>query len=527
MTMLDNASVAHESQVNPQTAAPREYQLALTVRDPDIISALWEQPETARGEFALAALRVGVLAIRQASGQLDAERIRREADDLVSKVKSLIELEWQNRADRLFESVTTNLETYLDPTNGHLKQQLQRLLDDNGDLQKLLESNLSPNNSTFARTLSQVVGNDSDLMKYLSKDQKDGLLDLLERQVREQLDQQAKKVLDEFSLDNPNGALSRLIAKLDKSREKLEDNFSLDKDDSALSRLKKLLEETHREIEDKLTLDKESPLKTLQNVMTAALAEISKQQQQFQEQIFKTLANLRARKEEAARGTNQGRDFETLLCDLIKHRGMASEGDKVEFVGDKTEPRTQRKVGDVLITLGLEHVANGQKIIIEAKNAAGVSEEQALQQLQEARANREAAVGIVVWKHDKAPHTIRQFLLKRRGFDVLTSWDDADGSTDLHVQAALSVARALVATKKANEAKQDSYLGDIDKAIEDLKKALDELRNLESQKNTISKATNRMERSIAKMQTLIEVRMDWLKLVAGSLRTSSETSTAA
>jgi hypothetical protein len=51
---------------------PPEINLSLIVRDPETIVELWQRHEgEKRDTFALSALRLGVLALRQASGAVD------------------------------------------------------------------------------------------------------------------------------------------------------------------------------------------------------------------------------------------------------------------------------------------------------------------------------------------------------------------------------------------------------------------------------------------------------------------------
>ena len=62
--------------------------LELTVHDPEVIAELCAFAEgEARDEFALQALRLGVLALRQARGQLDAQLIRRETEHLLGSMR--------------------------------------------------------------------------------------------------------------------------------------------------------------------------------------------------------------------------------------------------------------------------------------------------------------------------------------------------------------------------------------------------------------------------------------------------------
>ena len=56
---------------------PKTMYLELTIRESEVIAELSKYQEgTERDEFALSALRIGILALRQASGVLDANAVR-------------------------------------------------------------------------------------------------------------------------------------------------------------------------------------------------------------------------------------------------------------------------------------------------------------------------------------------------------------------------------------------------------------------------------------------------------------------
>src|SRR5687768_5827507 len=62
--------------------------LELLIDDPEIIRALVEYPEgDARNQYAVEAMKIGVLALRHVGGQVNADLIRRENDRLVTGVQ--------------------------------------------------------------------------------------------------------------------------------------------------------------------------------------------------------------------------------------------------------------------------------------------------------------------------------------------------------------------------------------------------------------------------------------------------------
>ena len=86
----------------PPDDLPFSLTLELSVHDQDVIAELCGLPEgSTRDEFALKALRIGVFALRQARGQLDAEVIRRECNRLLSGMEGKLDEHAKTIHDRL------------------------------------------------------------------------------------------------------------------------------------------------------------------------------------------------------------------------------------------------------------------------------------------------------------------------------------------------------------------------------------------------------------------------------------------
>src|SRR5437762_9675590 len=66
--------------------------LELLVTDHDSVKELTGRSEGHhRDEYALGALRIGLLSLRHARGQIDADAVRRESDRLLGDLKSALE----------------------------------------------------------------------------------------------------------------------------------------------------------------------------------------------------------------------------------------------------------------------------------------------------------------------------------------------------------------------------------------------------------------------------------------------------
>src|SRR5438876_1249191 len=156
-----------------QVEIPKEIRLELTVVEPEVILELNRHPKGAeRDRFALSALRLGVQALRQASGVIDGTMIQREGENLLNSVRDLLRTSFTEN----LSSLSATLKQYFDPANGNLSQRLERLVKKDGELETLLARHLDGESSTITRTLAKHIGEQSPLLRLLSPTQSDGLL---------------------------------------------------------------------------------------------------------------------------------------------------------------------------------------------------------------------------------------------------------------------------------------------------------------------------------------------------------------
>ena len=362
--------------------APLELRLVLT--DPETVEALQAHPEgPSRTGFATTALRIGVLALRQAAGRLDGDLVRREGE-------------------RLLEALS-------------------------GSVARALES---------------------------------------ERQ----------RMAAEFSLDNRDGALARLVAELSErhgavGRElgaqiaEAVGEFSLDEEGSALARLRRELVEV--------------------------LAAHRREGDRFQEEVKLALAAMQVRREEAARGPRHGADFEAAVVAFLADEAQRA-GDVATPVGHTTGIVRHCKKGDALVELGPESVAPGARVVVEAKEDRAVDLRAALAECDEARKNREATVALFVFSRATAPEGLAPFA--RYGADVVVVWDAADPATDVFLRAGLSVARALATRGAAGREERAADLGAVEAAIREIERQAGGLDEIATAAQTAEGAAQRILR---------------------------------
>jgi len=334
----------------------RSMELSITLDDPDVLSWIEEFPEKDRSARATTAIRVGVLALRQAAGFVDRQALHDEG----ARMANLAE-----------------------------KQVIEAMTD--------------------------MVGPESQLMKTLDPHHADGLVAQLKKVLENELDEHGEQLLGAFDLNKPDSPLSRLIKYIHESQDTIRKDFSLDEPTSALSRL--------------------------MNTLKTTLAEQEKHNREFRENVKTALAEMSVRKQADARGTVHGLDFEDALVSLISDRA-AEANDIASATGATTGIVKACKVGDCVLTLGADNVHAGEKIVFEAKQAANYDLAKALNEIDLARRNREAQVGVFVFSASYAPKGLPP--VSRHGRDVVAIWDSEDPTTDIWLNAALIIAKALV-----------------------------------------------------------------------------------
>jgi hypothetical protein len=219
--------------------------LRLQVTDPDVLQELRQRiNQVERNTYALSALRVGVLALRQASGVVDVEQVRAEGERLVAGLRAAL----SEHASGLTDRIGAVIAQYFDPHTGNLTQRLERLVCKDGELEGVLGRYLDGESSALARTLSDFVGEESEILKRLSPSHAEGVISATRSVVEGSLKAEREHLIRQFSLDDRDSALSRLVSEitdangrlrkeLSQDIETVRKEFSLDHPDSALARL--------------------------------------------------------------------------------------------------------------------------------------------------------------------------------------------------------------------------------------------------------------------------------------------------
>lgn len=536
---------------------PSSLSITLDIRDRDIIRVMAPMDSTARKDYALAALKIGAVALERVSGQLDAHFIQNESTRLVARLRE----ELQDHAKRMHDKLSSELAEYFNPKSGRFTDRVDRLIKRDGELEQLLSRAVGgEGGSQLSQTLAKHLGKGSDLMRILDPKQSDGLVLAIKKVVEESTGLHKDKLLGEFSLDNKQSALSRMVAELKTQSSSLShdvqilrNEFSLDKTESALSRLVRsmekyqkditkefdmsnqdsalsrfdsMLQHTNQTIAANLTLDNESSsLSRLRKEMLSILEEHKRTSTQFQEQVKVAMAQMASVRRETDKSPKKGINFEDALARLLSAACTSKTGGG-DFVTQTTATVgliKNCKIGDVVVELGPESVAPGAKIVFEAKNERGFDSRKQMDEIEIAKKNRAAQIGVFVVAKGSTANADELNSFTRHGNNLFVQWDAEDHVTDVFVLAALSAARALCVRQSKLDASSNTGLtgkdlDKLDKCLVDIEKHATNMDEIEKLSKTIENANLKILKRVDLDRTAILNRLKDIEPIIASLK---------
>jgi len=453
-------------------------------------------------------------------------------------------------------NLTSSLKEYFDPQSGRFQERVERLVKQDGELEQVLRRQVGGNGSELATTLAAHIGENSPLMRLLNPEESGGLVSSIRSAISEVVNEEQTCILKEFSLDNGQGALSRLIKELTQENGKLKEGlaeeienvvqeFSLDKEDSALSRLVKRVEAAEETITKEFSLDEQgSALSRLSVVITGAkdaidanltldsessalsrlkrelvtiLDKHEEKVESFQTSVQMALEAMKAQREEAARSTQHGNDFEDVAADFIEKEARKS-GDIPDRTGTKTGSIKNCKVGDIVVELGADCAAAGERFVVEAKEDTSYTLAKARTEIETARKNRDARVGVFVFSSKIAPNGMDA--LFRDGNDVFLVWEADRIESDVILRAGLSLAKALCVRQERERQAEDGNWDNMDAAILVLEQEAKRLTSMKTWTETIQSNSGKILDEVRKMAANLEKQIGVLRESVAALKQS-------
>ena len=278
------------------------------------------------------------------------------------------------------------------------------------------------------------------------------------------------EAIKEFSLDEENSALSRLVRKVENAQRTISKEFSLDNSESALARLR--------------------------GELVTVLTDQNDKNAVFQRDVTAALEAMKARREESLRSTTHGVDFETRVAGFVVLEAER-RGDVAELTGSTVGQIKNCKVGDAVVELGPDCCAEGVRFVVEAKESASFDLTKARIEIEKARKNRKAAAGLFVLSKQTAPATYEP--LFRLGEDVFVVWDADDLGSDVIFKAAFSLTKALCVREAKKRNAEAAELEVIDDAIVAIEREANRLVQMRTWTETIKNNSAKVLDEIRKM----------------------------
>ncbi len=266
-----------------------------------------------------------------------------------------------------------------------------------------------------------------------------------------QANERAAQTLDQLLRQNfadGDGRLPRTLESFLGDRGRLQafvtDLFDESKRDSAIGRMKVLLGTYFEGDASKLAqlLDPtrmNSPLHQFRSEVADGFARLN-------ERLVAIEAAATARATERSKSAAKGADFEDLLEAMLGEIARGP-GDLVERTGTATGDVMRSKKGDFVLTVNPAHSSGADlRVVVEAKDRAK-SVREMRDEIREAKTNRGAAVGLVVFTPAHAPSGIAPFDLRSGDVYCVVDPEAPDHAT---FEAAVRLARllALVSTRE-------------------------------------------------------------------------------
>ena len=215
----------------------------------------------------------------------------------------------------------------------------------------------------------------------------------------------------------------------------------------------------------------------------------------LEERFVALEAATSARAGERARSSAKGGDFEGLLEGMLGEIARGAN-DYLERTGTDAGDAGRSKKGDFVLTLDPGAAQGAElRIVIEAKDRR-ISGREMRDELREARTNRDAAVGLVVFTPAHAPAGIAPFDV--RGGDVYCVIDplDPDPST---LEAAVRLARLLaLASRRDREAALDASA--IREVLVGIREQLEVIRAVKVQLTSIGSTAGQVSTTLDRLR---------------------------
>ncbi len=323
----------------------------------------------------------------------------------------------------------------------------------------------------------------------------------------EQANVRAAEALDQVLRSNfadGDGRLPRTLEKFLGDRGQLRtfvgELFDETKRDSAIGRMRTLLGTYFDGDASKLALlldptRQHSPMHQFRSEVTAGF-------EKLHERLTAIEAAAAARGAERARSAAKGADFEDVLESMLAEIARGG-GDLVDRTGGEGGEVLRSKKGDFVISVNPERTGGTDlRVVIEAKDRA-MSVRSIREELREAKQNRAAAIGLVVFSPSHAPAGIAPFDV--RAGDVYCVVDPAEPDPAI-LEAAVRLAK-LLAIASLREVEADVDVEAVRTSLVAVRAELDALKGIKATLTSIANSASSVQQTLDRLRDAIVSRV--------------------
>jgi hypothetical protein len=515
--MLDRPQPAHQLRASVIYSAD---EISADVRDrrTDSLSLFADLDQAQRDQLVVDAWSIGLRALHNAHSAAQESRLK----DVGAALVADIDRQLRTHVEEQRATIASVLAHFFDPKDGQVSQRLAAFVDDEGVLARLLDRYVGPKNSVLVEGLARQIGESSPLFKKLSPTDSEGLVKVLEAQLRTVMDQEHTELVRALDPLAEDGAVARFLRSLreelkgadqDRAEQLSAALAALDANNEA-SLLSRLVRETNQARLDVLAAVNpdapSSPMAILKAGLTKLLREhasaqaelaISQQARQtaFEKEVREALGRIETRRVQGQTSTRGGLDFEDAVVSFV--RAVTQGAPCVFDVTGATAGVGRCKKGDAVLRFTEESAFAGMAVVFEAKHDATYTAQRALDELDAARKNRDAGAGVFVMARSHASDAFPVF--SRYGSNVLVVWDPEDPATDAYLHAAVLLGMALVIrTKTTGDAGDIAALKDIEGRIET---ELSRLERMEKHSDAIRRNSEGISDEIRRAQKAFDL----------------------
>jgi hypothetical protein len=209
-----------------------------------------------------------------------------------------------------------------------------------------------------------------------------------------------------------------------------------------------------------------------------------------------------ARGAERARSAAKGGDFEDVLEAMLADVARGS-GDLVDRTACETGGLLRSKKGDFVVTIDPARTGGADvRVVVEVKDRA-MSVRSIREELREAKENRAAAVGLVVFSPDHAPSGIAPFDVRAGDVYCVIDPSDPDPAT---FEAAMRLAR-LLAVASLREVEAEVDVEAVRAALAAVRAEVDALKGIKSTLTSISSSVSGLQLSLDRLRDGVVARV--------------------